>query len=197
MAKALQRITPFLWFDDKAEEAAKFYVSIFKDSRIGTITRYDEEGAKAAGRPKGSVMTVPFELDGQPFTALNGGPHFQFSGAISFVVNCDTQEEVDHFWEKLSAGGREIQCGDAEDDEDRDRPVEASLRGTERISRLDPRRPHRLVVAERHRGPRPARRRFGEAEHGRQMMEPTDRCLAHQRPALQLGGREFLRHVLE
>ena len=111
MAKALQRITPFLWFDDNAEEAAKFYVSIFKDSRIGTITRYDEEGAKAAGRPKGSVMTVPFELDGQPFTALNGGPHFQFSGAISFVVNCDTQEEVDHFWEKLSAGGREIQCG--------------------------------------------------------------------------------------
>jgi len=111
MAKALQRITPFLWFDDKAEEAAKFYVSIFKDSRIGTITRYDEEGAKAAGRPKGSVMTVRFELDGQPFTALNGGPHFQFSGAISFVVNCDTQEEVDHFWEKLSAGGREIQCG--------------------------------------------------------------------------------------
>jgi len=110
MAKALQRITPFLWFDDNAEEAAKFYVSIFKDSRIGTITRYDEEGAKAAGRPKGSVMTVPFELDGQPFTALNGGPHFQFSGAISFVVNCDTQEEVDHFWEKLSAGGREIQC---------------------------------------------------------------------------------------
>ncbi len=111
MAKALQRITPFLWFDDNAEEAAKFYVSIFKNSRIGTITRYDEEGAKAAGRPKGSVMTVPFELDGQPFTALNGGPHFQFSGAISFVVNCDTQEEVDHFWEKLSAGGREIQCG--------------------------------------------------------------------------------------
>jgi len=111
MAKALQRITPFLWFDDNAEEAAKCYVSIFKDSRIGTITRYDEEGAKAAGRPKGSVMTVPFELDGQPFTALNGGPHFQFSGAISFVVNCDTQEEVDHFWEKLSAGGREIQCG--------------------------------------------------------------------------------------
>jgi len=111
MAKALQRITPFLWFDDKAEEAAKFYVSIFKDSRIGTITRYDDEGAKAAGRPKGSVMTVPFELDGQPFTALNGGPHLQFSGAISFVVNCDTQEEVDHFWEKLSAGGREIQCG--------------------------------------------------------------------------------------
>jgi len=111
MAKALQRITPFLWFDDNAEEAAKFYVSIFKDSRIGTITRYHEEAAKAGSRPKGSVMTVPFELDGQPFTALNGGPHFQFSGAISFVVNCDTQEEVDHFWEKLSAGGREIQCG--------------------------------------------------------------------------------------
>src|SRR5262249_60800144 len=77
----------------------------------GAITRYDDEGARASGRPKGSVMTVPFELDGQQFTALNGGPHFQFSGAISFVVNCETQDEVDHFWEKLSAGGQEIQCG--------------------------------------------------------------------------------------
>jgi len=106
-----QKITPFLWFNDNAEEAAKFYVSIFKNSRIGTITRYDDEGARASGRPAGSVMTVPFELDGQSFTALNGGPHLKFSGAISFVVDCDTQPEVDHFWEKLSAGGQELQCG--------------------------------------------------------------------------------------
>src|SRR5712692_111676 len=111
MPKAPQRITPFLWFDDNAEEAVKFYVSIFKNSRIGSVTRYDDEGAQAAGRPKGSVMTVPFELEGQAFTALNGGPHFQFSGAISFVVNCETQDEVDYFWEKLSAGGQEVQCG--------------------------------------------------------------------------------------
>jgi predicted 3-demethylubiquinone-9 3-methyltransferase (glyoxalase superfamily) len=111
MPRTLQRITPFLWFDDDAEEAVKSYVSIFKNSKIGSVTRYDEEGAKAAGRPKGSVMTVPFELDGQEFTALNGGPHFKFTEAISFVVNCETQEEVDYFWEKLSAGGREVQCG--------------------------------------------------------------------------------------
>jgi len=106
-----QKITPFLWFNDNAEEAAKFYVSIFKNSRIGAITRYDDAGARASGRPAGSVMTVPFELDGQSFTALNGGPHLKFSGAISFVVDCDTQPEVDHFWEKLSAGGQELQCG--------------------------------------------------------------------------------------
>jgi predicted 3-demethylubiquinone-9 3-methyltransferase (glyoxalase superfamily) len=107
----LQRITPFLWFDHQAEEAAKFYVSIFKNSRIGAITRYTEEGSEAAGRPTGSVMTVAFELDGQAFTALNGGPHFTFTEAISLVVNCESQEEVDHFWDKLSAGGQEVQCG--------------------------------------------------------------------------------------
>ena len=111
MRKTIQRITPFLWFDTQAEDAAHFYVSTFKNSRIGSVARYDEETAKAAGRPQGSVMTVAFELDGQEFTALNGGPVFKFTEAISFVVNCDTQEEVDHFWEKLSAGGREIQCG--------------------------------------------------------------------------------------
>ena len=111
MRNRLQRITPFLWFDQQAEEAANFYVSIFKDSRIQGVTRYDEEGAKAAGRPKGSVMTVGFELEGQEFTALNGGPHFKFTEAISFVVHCETQAEVDHFWEKLSAGGQEVQCG--------------------------------------------------------------------------------------
>jgi len=107
----MQKITPFLWFDNQAEDAARFYVSIFKNSRIGSVAHYDEEAAKAAGRPKGSVMTVAFELDGQEFTALNGGPLFKFTEAISFVVNCDTQEEVDHFWEKLSAGGQEGPCG--------------------------------------------------------------------------------------
>ena len=111
MRKPLQRITPFLWFDDQAEEAARFYVSIFKDSRITSVVRYDDAAAKASGRPKGSVMTVAFELDGQPFTALNGGPHFKFTEAISLVVNCETREEVDHFWKNLSAGGQEVQCG--------------------------------------------------------------------------------------
>ena len=105
------RITPFFWFDNQAEEAVKFYVSIFTNSRIGSITRYDEEGAKAAGRPKGSVMTVAFELDEQEFVALNGGPVFKFTEAISLVVNCETQQEVDHFWERLSAGGHQVQCG--------------------------------------------------------------------------------------
>jgi predicted 3-demethylubiquinone-9 3-methyltransferase (glyoxalase superfamily) len=107
----MEKITPFLWFDDKAEEAANFYVSIFKNSKMGGLTRYGEEGAKAAGRPKGTVMTISFQLDGQEFTALNGGPHFKFSEAISFVVNCETQEEVDRFWEKLSAGGEKSRCG--------------------------------------------------------------------------------------
>src|SRR5882724_4953746 len=111
MRKTMQRITPFLWFDDQAEEAVDFYVSIFKNSKIRSIARYDEEGAKAAGRPKGSVMTVAFELDGQDFTALNGGSIFKFTEAMSLVVNCETQEEVDYFWERLSAGGQEVQCG--------------------------------------------------------------------------------------
>lgn len=111
MPKVAQRITPFLWFDTRAEEAVNFYVPIFKNSRIGSVARYDDEGAKAAGRPKGSVMTIAFELDGQEFVALNGGPVFKFTEAISFVVNCETQEEVDHFWERLSAGGQEVQCG--------------------------------------------------------------------------------------
>ena len=106
-----QKITPFLWFDDKAEEAVKFYVSLFKNSKIGSITRYGEAGAAASGRPKGTVMTVAFQLEGQAFTALNGGPHFKFTEAISLVVNCKTQEEVDELWEKLSGGGEKGQCG--------------------------------------------------------------------------------------
>jgi predicted 3-demethylubiquinone-9 3-methyltransferase (glyoxalase superfamily) len=106
-----QKIAPCLWFDHQAEEAANFYVSVFRNSKIRSIARYDEQAAKASGRPKGSVMTVAFELDGQEFTALNGGPLFTFTEAISLVVNCETQEEVDHFWDKLSAGGQEVQCG--------------------------------------------------------------------------------------
>ena len=107
----MQKITPFLWFEDKAEEAVNFYVSIFKNSKVANITRYGEEVAGVAGRPKGTVMTVAFDLEGQEFTALNGGPQFKFTEAISFVVNCKTQEEVDEFWEKLSAGGEKGQCG--------------------------------------------------------------------------------------
>lgn len=111
MRRTLQRITPFLWFDDQAEAAVNVYVSVFENSRVGGVSRYDEAASKAAGRPAGSVMTIEFELEGQAFTALNGGPHFTFTEAISFVVNCQTQDEVDHYWEKLSAGGQEIQCG--------------------------------------------------------------------------------------
>lgn len=107
----MQKITPFLWFDDKAEEAAKFYTSIFKNSKIMHIARYGDEGAKVSERPKGTVMIVAFQLEGQEFVALNGGPIFTFSPAISFVVDCSTQEEVDMFWEKLSEGGETSQCG--------------------------------------------------------------------------------------
>ncbi len=106
-----QKITPFLWFNDNAEQAVKFYTSIFKNSKIGKISRYGEEGERVAGRPKGSVMTIEFQLAGQQFIALNGGPEFKFTEAVSFVVNCRTQAEVDYYWKKLSAGGKQIQCG--------------------------------------------------------------------------------------
>lgn len=107
------KITPCLWFDDQAEEAARFYASIFKNSKVGQITRYSDEGREIHGRPKGSVMTVEFELDGQPFTALNGGPLFKFNEAVSFQVTCKTQEEIDYYWGKLTEGGDENaqQCG--------------------------------------------------------------------------------------
>ena len=111
MSKITQRITPFLWFDDQAEQAAKFYVSIFKNSKVGKVARYDKAGAKASGRPAGTVMTVEFKLDGMEFVALNGGPIFPFTEAISLVANCKTQAEVDYYWKKLSAGGKEVQCG--------------------------------------------------------------------------------------
>src|SRR5216683_2709174 len=105
-------ITPFLWFDHQAEEAATFYTSVFKNSKIGRIFRYTEEAAEKTGRPVGSVLTIEFEIEGQKFVALNGGPLFKFNESVSFVVNCETQEEVDYFWEKLTAdGGEESQCG--------------------------------------------------------------------------------------
>ena len=102
-----KKVTPFLWFDDQAEEAVNFYASIFKDSHIGKITRY----GKNAPRPEGMVMTISFELGGQEFTALNGGPQYKFNEAVSFQISCDSQDEVDHYWEKLSEGGEEGPCG--------------------------------------------------------------------------------------
>jgi predicted 3-demethylubiquinone-9 3-methyltransferase (glyoxalase superfamily) len=104
---AIQKITPFLWFDTQAEEAANFYVSVFPDSKVVKVLRY----GTGTPMPAGSVMTVEFELSEQTFVALNGGPHFKFTEAVSFVVDCQSQAEVDHYWEKLCAGGAEIQCG--------------------------------------------------------------------------------------
>jgi predicted 3-demethylubiquinone-9 3-methyltransferase (glyoxalase superfamily) len=103
----MQKITPFLWFEDQAEEAANFYTSIFKNSKLGSVTRYGEGGPG----PEGSAMTVSFELEGLQFTALNGGPEFNFTEAVSFLVDCKSQEEVDYLWEKLSEGGEEGPCG--------------------------------------------------------------------------------------
>ena len=107
----MQRISPCLWFDHQAEEAASFYVGIFKNSKITRTTRYGEAGHDIHGKPAGSVLTVVFELDGQEFTALNGGPMFQFNEAVSLQVHCQTQEEVDYYWSRLSQGGQEVACG--------------------------------------------------------------------------------------
>lgn len=113
MQITIQKITPCLWFDNQAEEAAIFYTSIFKNAKIGRMTRYGKEGFEIHGRPEGTVMTAEFELDGQAFTALNGGPIFKFNEAVSFQVHCETQEEVNYYWEKLSEGGDKNaqQCG--------------------------------------------------------------------------------------
>jgi predicted 3-demethylubiquinone-9 3-methyltransferase (glyoxalase superfamily) len=107
MSKVTSKITPFLWFDTQAEKAAKFYVSIFKNARMGTVARYSEAGPG----PKGSVMTVAFTLEGTEFVALNGGPYFQFNESLSFVINCNDQKEIDYFWKKLGTGGKYSQCG--------------------------------------------------------------------------------------
>jgi len=108
MANITQKITPFLWFDSNAEEAMNFYVSVFKNSKVGTVTRYGDAGPG----PKGSVLTASFELEGEKFVALNGGPQFKFTEAISFVINCENQQEIDYFWNKLTEnGGQESMCG--------------------------------------------------------------------------------------
>jgi predicted 3-demethylubiquinone-9 3-methyltransferase (glyoxalase superfamily) len=106
----MQKITPFLWFNDQAEEAVKFYTRVFKRSKVLKTAHYGEGGSRASGQKKGSVMIIEFELEGQRFIALNGGPHFKFTEATSFVVNCKTQAEIDYFWKNLSAGGHESQC---------------------------------------------------------------------------------------
>ncbi|MCW3082790.1 MAG: hypothetical protein JWP12_156 [Bacteroidetes bacterium] len=113
MKNNIQKITNNLWFDNQAEEAAHYYTSIFKDSKMGTVSRYGKAGYEIHKRPAGSVMTVEFELNGQSFMALNGGPLFKFNESISFIVNCENQEEVDYYWEKLKAGGdpKALQCG--------------------------------------------------------------------------------------
>jgi predicted 3-demethylubiquinone-9 3-methyltransferase (glyoxalase superfamily) len=111
MAKIAHKLTPCLWFDTEAEDAAKFYVSVFKNSKIGRISHFSKEGFDIHGKRAGTVMTVEFELDGQPFVALNGGPQFKFDEAISFQVHCEDQKEIDYFWGKLTAGGSEGPCG--------------------------------------------------------------------------------------
>jgi len=109
----MQKITPFLWFNNEAEEAANFYTSIFSNSKILNVSRYSDSGSRASHQPKGSVMTVAFQIEGQNFTAINGGPAFKFTEAVSFVINCETQKEIDFYWDRLSEGGdpRAQQCG--------------------------------------------------------------------------------------
>jgi len=136
----MQKITTFLWFDNNAEEAANFYVSIFKNSKVGTISRYGD----ATPGPKGTVLTVAFELDGQKFTALNGGPQFKFTEAISLVVNCETQEEIDYYWEKLSAGGEKSQCGWLKDKFGLSWQITPTIIG-DYLSEKDPERSNRVM----------------------------------------------------
>jgi predicted 3-demethylubiquinone-9 3-methyltransferase (glyoxalase superfamily) len=138
----MPKITPFLWFDNQAEEAAQFYVSTFKNSKIVGVTRYGEAGPG----PRGSVMTVTFELGGQQFIALNGGPHFKFTEAISLSVDCKTQEEVDEFWKRLSAGGEEGQCGWLKDRYGLSWQVNPSILG-EMLSDPDPEKSKRVMAA--------------------------------------------------
>ena len=111
MELTARKITPCLWFDTQAEEAAKFYASVFKDSKVGKTSRYGKEGFEVHGKQAGTVMTVEFEIAGHKFLALNGGPQFKFNEAVSFQVHCETQEEIDYFWSKLAEGGQEAPCG--------------------------------------------------------------------------------------
>jgi predicted 3-demethylubiquinone-9 3-methyltransferase (glyoxalase superfamily) len=138
----MQKITPFLWFDNQAEEAAKFYASVFKNSKIVDVTRYGEAGPG----PQGSAMTVTFELGGQEFIALNGGPHFKFTEAISFSVDCKTQEEVDEFWRRLSEGGEEGQCGWLKDKYGLSWQINPTILG-EMLSDPDPEKSKRVMQA--------------------------------------------------
>lgn len=138
----MQKITPFLWFDNQAEEAVNFYTSIFKNSKIGKVTRYGEAGPA----PKGTVMTVTFQLNGQEFVALNGGPHFTFSPAISFVVNCETQQEIDDLWEKLSEGGKKEECGWLKDKYGLSWQIVPSILG-ELFDDKDPKKSNRVMEA--------------------------------------------------
>ncbi len=142
----MQKITPFLWFNNQAEEAVKFYASIFKNSKVGKIARYGEEGEKVAGLKAGSVMTIEFQLEGQDFIALNGGPQFKFNEAISFFVHCDTQAEVDKFWTKLSAGGQKVQCGWLKDKYGISWQIVPRILG-ELLSDPDPAKSHRVMQA--------------------------------------------------
>ncbi len=138
----MQKITPFLWFNDKAEEAMKFYVSIFKNSKVISVSRYGDAGPG----PKGSVMVAKFQVDGQEFMALNGGPQFTFSPAISFVVSCKTQEEIDQFWGKLSEGGEKGQCGWLTDKFGLSWQIVPTVLG-ELVSDKDPERSNRVMQA--------------------------------------------------
>jgi len=148
MKTGTQKITPFLWFDDRAEDGVRFYASIFKNSRIVGTTRHGKEGAEVSGRPEGTVMTVAFHLDGQEFVALNGGPIFKFTEAISFVVNCESQDEVDYYWEKLSAGGdpKAQQCGWLKDKYGLSWQVVPTVLG-ELLSDPDPEKARRVMKA--------------------------------------------------
>ena len=144
----IHRITPCLWFDDQGEEAAKFYVSIFPNSKLGKISRYTEAGQEIHQQKPGSVMTVEFELDGQPFTALNGGPMFKFTEAISFQIPCETQEEIDHYWSRLSEDGdpKSQKCGWLKDKFGVSWQVIPRILG-ELISDLDPAKSRRAMTA--------------------------------------------------
>jgi predicted 3-demethylubiquinone-9 3-methyltransferase (glyoxalase superfamily) len=138
----MQKISPFLWFDNQAEDAANFYVSIFKNSKVLNVSRYGEVGPG----PKGSVMTVTFQLEGQNFTGLNGGPHFKFSPAISFFVNCQTQQEVDELWDKLSEGGEIQQCGWLQDKYGVSWQIVPTILG-ELLQSKDPKKSNRVMQA--------------------------------------------------